>query len=356
MERSVGRGVRLRRLLGGREGRPSRLIEGAARAVDARSVRNAWPEGPRWWNSGTRSLGHRFRAIDAWSPSYLRGLAAQRRFVGPRFDEAGGRRLAGGTLDARIRVLDQKLVTYALLDRLDVPHPEVYGVWPDAREVDLDGLPDRFCLKAADGSTGHGILVLERTGPGTYREALRATTMTGAAIVAHLRDEADRARVSREVFAEARIDTPATGEVPYDWKAYSFYGEIGCVLQMRRTPDERSRLRFWSPAGDDLGKIRDPERCDPTLPPSPDLDRMVDIARRVSEALPMPFVRVDMFAGPAGPLVGELTPTPGGQQIFRKAVDESLGLMWEAAEHRLVADLLDHKRFTDFLAVTDTTG
>lgn len=348
-----GRGIR--RLLGGRDGAPSRLVESAARAVDARAVRNVWPEGPEWWRAATRSLGHRYRSMDAWSPSYLRLLAAQRRYVGPRFGPEEGRN-ATGALDARIRILDRKLVTYELLDLLAVPHPDLYGVWPDIREVDLEALPDRFCLKAADGSTSQGVLLLERRSPGTYLEALRRSTMTADAIVELLRDEADRERVTRQVFAEAWIDATDREAAPYDWKAYSFYGEIGCILQMRRLPGQRSRLKFYAPDGEDMGKVRDPERCDPTLPVSPHLARMVEMAERVSAALPMPFIRVDMFDGPDGPMVGEVTPTPGGQQLFRRDVDESLGLMWEAAERRLVDDMLAGREFPEFTKVTSTGG
>jgi hypothetical protein len=342
----------VRWLLGGRHGFTSRALESVIRRADARSVRNVWPDGPGWWNATTRALAHRYRSIDAWSPSYLRNLAAERRFVGPRLGE-NARPIVGETLSVRVRTLDQKLATYALLDLLDVPHPKVHGVWPDARDVDLASLPDRFCLKPSLGSTSHGVLLLERTGPDTYVEAMRGTTMTPGDIVAFLREEADGLYVGREVFAEELIDAPTPGAVPFDWKAYCFYGEVGCVLQMSRTPGERPRLKFYGPRGTVLGKVRDPERCDLSLPASPDLPEMVRMARRISSALPMAFIRVDMFDGPSGPLVGELTPTPGGPQMFVRSLDVSMGLMWEAAEKRLIDDLLHQRPFPEFMKVTD---
>lgn len=343
----------VRRALGGHDGPTSRAMISTFRRLDARTVRNVWPEGPGWWNATTRALAHRYRSIDAWSPSFLRLLAAERRFIGPRLGP-NARPISGAAIDTRVRFLDQKLVTYDLLDLLDVPHPPVLGIWPDVRDVDLEALPERFCLKPAIGSTSHGVLLLERQAPGTYREAMHGEVMRSADIVAHLRGAADALDVSDQVFAEELVDAPEPGEVPYDWKAYCFYGEVGLVLQMGRTPGDRPRLKFYGPDGRDLGKVRDPERCDLDLPSSPDLPDMVAMARRISLALPMAFIRVDMFDGPDGPLVGELTPTPGGPQMFDRSLDESMGLMWEAAEKRLIDDLLQGRQFPEFMKVTSS--
>jgi len=73
---------------------------------------------------------------------------------------------------------------------------------------------------------------------------------------------------------------------------------------------------------------------------------MLEVARRVSWARPTPFLRVDMFSSVDGPVIGELTPTPGGPHYgmwrFKPWFDHELGQGWLKAARRL--DRHQHRR------------
>lgn len=63
---------------------------------------------------------------------------------------------------------------------------------------------------------------------------------------------------------------------------------------------------------------------------------MADMARSVSAGLNTPFVSVDMFDSRRGPVVGELTPGPGGPYfgglfVFSDAFDQRLAHQWRKA-------------------------
>mgnify|MGYP001167134534 FL=1 len=71
---------------------------------------------------------------------------------------------------------------------------------------------------------------------------------------------------------------------------------------------------------------------------------MLSIAARLSSLLKTPFISVDMYESTRGPVVGELTPAPGGPYYkkmyeFSQNYDIELGKAWERAEQRISAEL-----------------
>jgi len=89
----------------------------------------------------------------------------------------------------------------------------------------------------------------------------------------------------------------------------------------------------WQPVI--TGKYTD--TTDESLPPPEDPAALSALASSVSAALPAPFCRVDLYETTRGPVVGELTPEPGGYYLFDSAVDLYLGLAYELAEWSLSA-------------------
>jgi hypothetical protein len=67
---------------------------------------------------------------------------------------------------------------------------------------------------------------------------------------------------------------------------------------------------------------------------------MIAAASAISLKLRTGFVRVDMYATPDGPVIGELTKIPGAPYYARRwsflpAFDEELGRAWAEANRRL---------------------
>ena len=62
---------------------------------------------------------------------------------------------------------------------------------------------------------------------------------------------------------------------------------------------------------------------------------LLALASLVSAAVPRASLRVDLFEDADGPVLGELTPEPGGPVFVRSDIDRMLGSLWEDAEARL---------------------
>ncbi len=134
------------------------------------------------------------------------------------------------------------------------------------------------------------------------------------------------------------------GPIPADYKIYTFYGRTKMVFQLNRNIDPAGIAWFD-------GKFRllrpgsmtfNPKHFQPDWPVLPrDWRALLKVAKRVSLALRTPFVRVDLYASDRGPLLGELTLTPGGlgnNYHPTPGFDAELGREWKHAALRIAAD------------------
>ena len=76
-----------------------------------------------------------------------------------------------------------------------------------------------------------------------------------------------------------------------------------------------------------------------------------EIAKKVGQEIPAPFVRVDLLASPTGAFVNEVTPKPGGAHLFAPSIDNTLVNYLVSADARLRSDLISGKEFSHFKAI-----
>lgn len=230
-----------------------------------------------------------------------------------------------------------KLHNYEVARSHGVSTPQVLGVWPTAADIDFDSLPEEFVLKSNGGSTGRGVLPLQRTATG-FALIDGTREYTAATIVEHYAG----ARGARPPFFAETMLPGAYERLPDDVKIFSFYGEVAFVL-VRRMPvhadTTQARVRMLGADGVDLGVVQRGRHYDTTLEPPLHLGLMVDVATVLSEAVPVPFVRVDLYDFGDGVALGELTPLPGDSDSFTREWDAKLGERYDRAEARLQVDL-----------------
>ena len=236
-----------------------------------------------------------------------------------------------------------KLHNYEVARSHGVSTPQVLGVWPTLADIDWDSLPEQFVLKSNGGSTGRGVLPLRRTGTGF--ELLDGTAQyTAEGIVAHYA----AARGARAPFFAETLLPGSREQLPDDVKIYAFYGEVALVL-LRRMPVHAdtsvARVRMVGPDGTDLGAVQRGRTYDTSLEVPDHLPLMTEIASALSLAVPVPVVRVDLYASGEGVVLGELTPLPGDSQTFTRQWDEDLGTRYDRAEARLQLDLSEGRPF-----------
>lgn len=241
-----------------------------------------------------------------------------------------------------------KLKAYCLAESHGVSVPEVLAVWDDLDAIEWDGLPDTFVLKSAGGFSSHGVYPLRRV-PGGFQVVGDPRLRTPEDITAALRRNAERRRVRGPYFAEVLLEQrDEPGHLPTDHKLYAFYGTVGHVLLRRMAQHGNTRTAHWQYLdrdGVDLGDVAEGRTVDPGLPKPPKLAEFVDIAERLSRAVPTPMIRVDLYDTTQGVQFGEFTVMPGGQQTYREDHDRTLGELWEQAAGRLQHDLANGRPY-----------
>lgn len=234
------------------------------------------------------------------------------------------------------RRLLEKLHNYELARSYGVATPRVIGSWQQITEVPWSELPETFVVKSNRGYSGNGVLPLRRHGD-RFCFLDSGEGITGEEIVAHYQGARG---LAAPYFVEEVL--PGTGAVlPDDVKIYSFQGEVADVMLRRvtRHNDINSfTYRFLDAEGQDRGRVQERHRHDPDIAVPRDLEHMVEVARVLSKAVPVPFVRVDLYQVPDGVMLGELTPLPGSSGGFTKEHDQLLGRMYDEAEARVNLD------------------
>lgn len=77
----------------------------------------------------------------------------------------------------------------------------------------------------------------------------------------------------------------------------------------------------------------------------------MELAKRISLAIPAPFIRIDFLKSFDGLVFGEFTGHPGSYEQFNRKTDRLLGEFFVSAEARIVNDLLNGKTFDAFQAL-----
>lgn len=143
----------------------------------------------------------------------------------------------------------------------------------------------------------------------------------------------------------------ADGQPARDLKFYAFYGQIGLILEASRYP-----VREYAYFDEDLveaacGKDHEPRFRDTshtTVDRGALTPQRLHTVKRISEAIPVPFMRIDFLNAPHELKFCEFSSAPGMSHTLSSEYDERLGRYYHEAEIRLVNDLLRGKRFEAF--------
>lgn len=203
--------------------------------------------------------------------------------------------------------------------------------------------------------------------PGTVVKPVRGSGSSGVFVVLDERKilevlpgvhhrNAEEARGSADSIQEVkgvkrwhveRLLRGAEGETPpNDLKFYTFYGEVGLVLEVARTP-VGNKYCWYDRQGEivQTGKYEESSFEGGGLP-----EGSVDAIEEVSLKIPTPFMRIDTFRTDQGLIYGEFTARPGGYEQFDLAADRILGEMFIEAEARLYTDMQGGKEYPEFMA------
>ena len=222
--------------------------------------------------------------------------------------------------------------------------PEVFSEGFSIAELDFSDLPDQFVLKPDRGYGRSGVFVLQRTG-NTYVDLLSGETQLSERPIKEklLSLDANGLISGENLQIEQALLTD--GKLPFEWKVYSFQGETPLVLQISREKTKNvcvydeawQKQNPYDLYGRILGRRHRAFRSYADLPSPQQPQEILELASRVSKLIPVPFARIDLYEFEGNVHLGEITPMPGGRQRFAEPVDVQLGLAWQRAESRLLA-------------------
>ena len=229
-----------------------------------------------------------------------------------------------------------------------IPMPEVFRYWDEPSQLEtLEDLPSRFVLKPTVMHSNWGVQLLERKEPGKYYDSLNSATyaLDGIRKVQENAYSKCNYKGQYKLMAEEFVQSPDEAKpVPFDYKVYCFYDTPMLVQQVDRNGSKDKHFFFdgeFNPLPSE-GYVesdwRHVELGEPVIPHDP--AALLEAAVRTTVALNTPFMRVDMFHGKNGTVIGELTPAPG--PLYYKKImwlsdsfDEELGQAWELAEQKV---------------------
>lgn len=215
--------------------------------------------------------------------------------------------------------------------------------FPNMHAIDLMGLPEKFVLKPMDGHSDAGVMILSNIGGGLYHESFRNVTVSLNDIINIQLQDLRKWKLNENMpyVVEEYIPDIYGDIIPHDFKFFIFQGEVGIIMEVNRNKSDKQKHYFYEP---DFSPIRAGRIIGLTdtfkviAKPKPDFsDKLLNLAKRVSIALPTPFVRVDLYYDGNKAKVGEITLTPhyGFPYKWTKAQDIFMGRMWIDSIHRM---------------------
>lgn len=215
------------------------------------------------------------------------------------------------------KVLAGKVGAHAAASEVGIRVPARHAVIDDIGELTPDMLDGQTVLKPNQGFSARGVMLLERVGPDTWFDHLAARPRTFADIVeTQLEVKASFGMDPWAYVVEEMIRSTVDGHPnPYDYKFYCFRERVGMIVQMDRNayPPRAVLLRpDFSPfaVGTDYVLARRALQPGRGVVPR-HAAQMSQWASLLSLRTDSPFVRIDLYDSPGGPVFGEFTFSPG---------------------------------------------
>lgn len=230
---------------------------------------------------------------------------------------------------------ETKLGVRGLAESVGIPTPQLLQGPVPVEGLDWSVLPEAFVIKPDRGASKKGVYVLRRTRQSSFHDLIRDREVSIAQIEKEIQSLARDGVISaKRIIAEQAL-LREEGAIAFDWKCYAFQGEVSVIWQISRKDGSR-RSRMLDGGWRDLGNVRRGLEGSSNLPPPDHPEQILDAALRLSRAVPVPFVRVDLYESDGSVFLGELTPMPGSSQRFSRTLDKAMGEAWARAETQLM--------------------
>lgn len=232
------------------------------------------------------------------------------------------------------------------LKKHNIERLKILKIFSSAKDISFTQLPDYFVLKPANLWSSRGVMLLHKiAGLDIYFDTKSNNLYSERDIVTIQTKLEDSTGKKQEFIIEERaLDEDSKVLIPYDYKIFTFYGDIKFILQIDRnhkipklaffdgnfTPITDNRVYLPESETNNAGSHRIPKYK----------NELLALAKKISLKLEAPFISIDCYSTNKGAYLGELTHTPGGPYYgrmykFSKEFDEELGIAWTKANSQL---------------------
>ena len=198
-----------------------------------------------------------------------------------------------------------------------------FGVWDSFDEIDFDRLPNQFVLKCTHDSGG--VLICRDKNRFDIAQARKKMNYFLKHDYYHFGREWPYKNIHPRILAEQYMEDEAAGELR-DYKFLCFGGKVKCFkIDFDRFSGHHAN--YYDPDGRllDIGIVNNPPVFDRELHMPTDIEKMKEIAEKLTEGLP--FCRADLYEVNGRIYFGELTfyPASGFAKYTTRDADMELG-------------------------------
>jgi hypothetical protein len=258
--------------------------------------------------------------------------------------------------------------------------PRKFRLLDDINALKPRYLKDRVVLKYAKGWSARGVMLLEKVSRNRYfdymslRELTIADIVRQQSLVAKSFSDDSPSWIVEEFLQPAQ----AYGAIPFDYKFYVFGQQIGLIVQVDRNSSP-PRVALFDGVFHPLNEGADYVLCSEnnqrglhSIPPH--AAELQWWAMKLASITDAPFVSIDMYDTPSGPVFGEFTFSPGGTHKrmfkFSASLIDHFDELFALAEKHLESDgeeasdctisdttaYLDLLRTSDYMAVREAVS
>lgn len=247
--------------------------------------------------------------------------------------------------------IGRKDIVRSFCDLIGVKTPNIIHA-SKLEEIHPNNLPENFVLKPSFASTSIGVKLLRKE-KNSFIDLIEKKEISWETI------KKESIEISKKIYDEKFNEAVFLIEEllfdhegntpPQDIRFYAFQGEIGMILKEDHLTDDSTHAMYFDgnfiPFPDVNSRYGVAQQAknleyivEAEVPNN--WQALLNVAKRVSSAVPSPFARIDLYDTPNGIYLGEVTFTPGtfyykDRKIMSQAESYRLGRMWLDAEKKL---------------------
>lgn len=209
----------------------------------------------------------------------------------------------------------------------------------------FESCPDEFVIKPSFLSSMVGVMVLSKQDDGRYYEGLSKRILEKKEVIDIQINFFNKSqRVEKHIVIEEKINDKYIDGIPLDYKIYMFYNEIAFIGVYNR--NDKKLFGDWYDCDLNLlneGLIVNQEphtfhSQNPINIKLKDKIALIEFSKFISKKVKLPFVRLDLYLSETGPVLGEVTLSPGGlyYQKMYKVSNEMQGKMDDLLKQAMI--------------------